>query len=133
MEEWKEANHSKNLIGKRDDKTDDDIVDKIKKTNIEEEEDPECPECGESPCVFFKHEEQLVADDDTEYGLATSVEPIPSNNIRRKKLSSTNSYAQWWSIGRRSSETIAELLCLGNQGYATLGYFYGFQVGLELT
>jgi hypothetical protein len=85
-EEWQEANRNKNLIGKRDDKTDDDIVDEIKKKRIDEEEDPECAECGESPCVFFQHEELLVEYDDAEYGLTTSVEPLPDNNIRRKKL-----------------------------------------------
>jgi hypothetical protein len=85
-EEWQEANSNKNLIGKRDDKTDDNIVDEIKKKRIDKEEDPECAECGESPCVFFQHEELLVEYDDAEYGLTTSVEPLPDNNIRRKKL-----------------------------------------------
>jgi hypothetical protein len=36
------------------------------------------------PCS--EHEELLSRYDDAEYGLTTSVEPIPSNNIRRKKL-----------------------------------------------
>jgi hypothetical protein len=59
------------------------------KKGVAEEEDPgddECQECGEDPCVFFQHEELLVAYDDAEYGLETSVEPLPDNNIRRKKL-----------------------------------------------
>jgi hypothetical protein len=34
----------------------------------------------------LEHEELPVEYDDAEYGLTTSVEPIPSNNIRRKKL-----------------------------------------------
>jgi hypothetical protein len=65
----------------------DDMVDEIEKMkNKDKEEDPVCPECGQAPCVFFEHEELLVEYDDAEYGLTTSVEPIPSNNIRRKKL-----------------------------------------------
>jgi hypothetical protein len=68
----------------------DDEVDDNNKKRAAEEEDPEdeekCQECGESPCIFFEHEELLVAYDDAEYGLETSVEPLPDNNIRRKKL-----------------------------------------------
>jgi hypothetical protein len=85
----------------KDDKGDDDD----KKTNEnadvrgddDEEEEGEyhdleevCVGCFENPCVFFRHEELLVAFDEAEHGeelvVPAAGEAVPSNNVRRKKL-----------------------------------------------
>jgi hypothetical protein len=82
--EAEEAKKKERANGTTDDEAGDDIVDDDDKNNVDEEEDP-CPECGEDPCVFGQHEELLVLFDDTEHGTG-STEPIPTNNVRRKKL-----------------------------------------------
>jgi DNA-directed RNA polymerase subunit M/transcription elongation factor TFIIS len=81
------AEKNQNTSGKTDGDGGGDIADDDDNKNDNKKGvDDECPECGEDPCVFFQHEELLVAYDDAEYGLTTSVEPLPDNNIRRKKL-----------------------------------------------
>jgi hypothetical protein len=50
----------------------------------EEEEKIRCVQVRPAPCVFFEQRRTTREYDDAEYGLTTSVEPIPSNNIRRK-------------------------------------------------
>jgi hypothetical protein len=81
------ARKKENASGTTDGRAgDDDIaVNNNNKKEVDENEET-CVECGESPCVFFKHEELLVLFDDTEHGATCSTEPIPSNNVRRKKL-----------------------------------------------
>jgi hypothetical protein len=68
------------------------------------------------PCS--EHEELLSRYDDAEYGLTTSVEPIPSNNIRRKKLYRQLTLMLNGGPHAGGQEAVADLLCLGNQRYA---------------
>jgi hypothetical protein len=44
-----------------------------------------CPGCEESPCVFTRHKENLVAYDEAEHSCLPG-EDMPENNLRRKKL-----------------------------------------------
>jgi hypothetical protein len=86
---------------------------KKNKTRVAEEEDPEtteCPECGEDPCVF-NTKNYFVAYDDA--STAQKLKPLPQQSCTGSLSCSTQ------SVGRRSSEAIAELLCLGNQRYVT--------------
>jgi hypothetical protein len=50
------------------------------------DEEEVCVECWENPCVFFLHEELLVAFDEAEHGERLEGEDVPPNNVRRKKL-----------------------------------------------
>jgi hypothetical protein len=81
---------------KKEDNSDDDDKNKSK---IEDEpseiaaagegvldEEEVCLGCFENPCVFFIHEERLVAFDAAEYSMIPAGEDVPSNNVRRKKL-----------------------------------------------
>jgi len=54
-------------------------------SDLPEDSDGTCEGCGEDPCVFSTHEEQLTAFDVSEHGSLVQ-EEIPENNIRRKKL-----------------------------------------------
>jgi hypothetical protein len=80
---------------KKDDNSDDD--EKNKNKNEDEpgnddaagevlDEEEVCVECFENPCVFFRHEELLVAFDETEHSMFPAGEDVPSNNVRWKKL-----------------------------------------------
>jgi hypothetical protein len=82
--EAEEAKKRDETIATTEDETKSDIADDDERNNVDTIEDP-CPECGEDPCVFGQHEELLVLFDDTEHGTG-STEPIPTNNVRRKKL-----------------------------------------------
>jgi hypothetical protein len=84
--------HNINVVTQHDDDDDEDDTENeeeemktLEKTDDESNCEIACPDCGEEPCVFEKHEELLAAFDDAEHG-CSGAEEVPSNNVRRKKL-----------------------------------------------
>jgi hypothetical protein len=81
-----EYEHRAGDIGDESNDDDDEVVEI---SNVAEPEEADisdlCAECGEDPCVFFKHAELVQASDDAEHG-HLAAEDLPANNIRRKMM-----------------------------------------------